>query len=176
VLSSSQKTDLLNNITKNSLEISSKSDAKNETVENVKLQQEFSNIIDESDVKNQTTSSNTLKFGLGKAKQSVYVYHYDIYKDKHISKGEKYYPCKIGTSINPYDRIDSQIGTSQPEPAIVDILIFTDKAEMLEKTIHNVLHLRNRKVESQKGKEWFYTNPSEVLTIIGLINPVLLQI
>ncbi len=75
------------------------------------------------------------------------------------------------TTTDPLERIVSQTATALPERPIIGLVIRTDKANALEKAIHAILHIRNRKLDEVRGTEWFMTNPDEVealyLQIVG---------
>jgi len=163
-----KRKELIDNIAHKQWKIFTNSEKTNVITKNVSKQIKPSNPIKKYAATKPTLSTNSLEFGQGK--NAVYVFHYEIYKEKYHSKGNKFYPCKIGLSINPNDRVTKQVGTAFPEPPIVDLIIKTDNAALLEKVIHNVLSLRDRHCENSLGKEWFYTNPIEILSIISFIN------
>jgi hypothetical protein len=109
---------------------------------------------------------------IGSGAQAVYLYFLPTYRDVAIQKHQSHWQCKIGmTTTDPLERILSQTATAAPERPIIGLVIRTDKANALEKAIHAILHLRNRRLDEVRGTEWFMTNPDEVealyLQIIG---------
>jgi len=114
-------------------------------------------------------------FGIGK--ESVYLYYFKAYRENSELKSENIWPCKIGrTEIDPLDRVLSQASTGISELPHIAFIVYTDDSSNLEKYLHAALKLRNRHLGNSPGKEWFNTNPEEVLEIIRFINnDILLQ-
>ena len=107
---------------------------------------------------------------IGTGSNSVYIYYFDTYRVFAESRGEKYWQCKIGrTDSEPLQRIFNQSGTSFPELPHVALVIYCDRPQQLETTLHSILKLRNRWIETAPGNEWFYTNPSEIENIYNSI-------
>jgi hypothetical protein len=100
----------------------------------------------------------------GDGRLSLYLYYLPYHK---LKERDGDWDCKIGKSgRNPVQRILDQVNdTSNP---IIEFVIYTDQAFLLEKTVHNILKLRGK---GTKKREWFYTNPEEVLSIIRFITP-----
>lgn len=107
---------------------------------------------------------------IGVGSKSVYVYFYDAYKELATLKGKNIWECKIGrTDVDPIGRIMSQAGTCYPELPHIALLINCDNSSLLEKTIHNILKMKNRWLSNSPGKEWFITSPQEIENIYNTI-------
>ena len=84
-------------------------------------------------------------------------------------QGSEVWPCKIGrTEREPEKRIQEQIDGDSDIP-IIALLLRTDKPKVLERTIHGILTLCDVRLKHEQGKEWFLTNPDEVIDIYRLI-------
>lgn len=102
---------------------------------------------------------------------SVYLYYFSNYKKFAESTGVEFWRCKIGMADkDPLLRAISQASTALPEKPTIEFIIRTDQPSALEKSIHNILHLRNRFCNDTTGIEWFNTNPDEVIEIVRFIN------
>lgn len=105
----------------------------------------------------------------GNGKNWVYLYYFDHHKQEAISQGKNIWHCKIGsTHRNPGDRI-RELTRGYPTAPTTALLFKTDKHEVLEKTIHRILELRGKHIESAQGDEWFRTNPDIVLEIYDFV-------
>ena len=73
---------------------------------------------------------------------------------------------KIGmhTSRRADKRIE-EYKTSIPYKPIIGLLVYCKKSRVLERTIHNNLTNRKRKI-GEAGDEWFITNVSEIEEIL----------
>jgi hypothetical protein len=112
----------------------------------------------------------------GKGQFAIYLFYFQSYRNYSELKGEKYWKCKIGrTDGDPLTRILSQSSTALPEKPIIEFIIKTEDASLLESMIHSVLTLRGKHIEDSPGAEWFYTNPDEVLEIIKYVNSEILD-
>lgn len=121
-------------------------------------------------------------FGYGK--HWVYLYYFDEHKKKAKSdstspyddEDDLFWPCKIGkTDKDPEDRVKAQT-SGVPVPPHIGLLFRTDEHVALEKAIHGILTVRGRHLKELQGKEWFLTNPKEVIEIYDFIiraNPYL---
>ena len=99
---------------------------------------------------------------IGSGNGCVYVYSYPIYQSTAESKGETVWECKVGKTVNnPAVRVKEQT-TGMPENPKIYLAIETDKPELLEKIIHNILDFRGKKKYDAPGTEWFIISPSEV--------------
>ena len=99
---------------------------------------------------------------IGSGSGCVYVYSYPTYRNSAESKGETIWACKIGKTVNdPNFRVKEQT-TGMPESPKIYLAIETDKPELLEKIIHNILDFRGKKKPDSPGAEWFITSPDEV--------------
>ena len=107
---------------------------------------------------------------IGTGSNAVYMYYFDTYRVFAESRGEKNWQCKIGrTDSEPLQRIFNQSGTSFPELPHVALVIHCDRSQQLETTLHSILKLRNRRIKTAPGNEWFYTSPSEIENIYNSI-------
>lgn len=99
---------------------------------------------------------------IGSGSGCIYVYSYPIYQSAAESKGETIWECKVGKTVNdPTFRVKEQT-TGMPESPKIYLVIKTDKPELLEKIIHNILDFRGKKKPNSPGAEWFITSPGEV--------------
>ena len=97
-----------------------------------------------------------------KGKASVYLFYYPTYKELAEKKGEEFWQCKIGRTV---DNVEKRVGTQvtgNPEKATVAREFKTDHPKELESTLHEILKLRGRHITEGGGVEWFKTNPDEV--------------
>ena len=124
----------------------------------------------------------------GKGKHWVYLYYFDQDKNEAESKGEVVWRCKIGKADGldkddkikydaPETRVESQTRGAPVKP-ILALLLRTDLHTILERVVHGTLTLQGKHLPKAQGKEWFRTNPSEVVSIVamidfGLLSPVL---
>ena len=107
---------------------------------------------------------------LGQGDRAVYVYYYDSYKELSILKGKRNWECKIGrTDVDPIGRIYNQAGTCYPEFPHIGLIIHCEDSALLEKTIHDILKLRDRWLSDSPGREWFITSPQEIEKIYDSI-------
>lgn len=119
-------------------------------------------VIDEAE-----TTNTDSRITLGKGNESVYVYYLPIYKEQAEKEKKTSWACKIGrTDRDPFQRIISQSSTSLPESPVIALIIKTHNSRALETIIHNILSYRNKKIVSALGREWFDTNPDEILKIV----------
>ena len=105
----------------------------------------------------------------GEGEGWVYLYYFHKEKAETQDQGNEVWPCKIGrTKREPERRIQEQIDEDSDIP-IIAVLLKTDKPKILERTIHGILTLRGVHLKHEQGKEWFLTNPDEVVDIYRLI-------
>ena len=99
---------------------------------------------------------------IGSGNGYVYVYSYPTYQSAAESKGKIVWACKVGKTVNdPTFRVKEQV-TGMPESPKIYLAIQTNKPELLEKIIHNILDFCGKKKLDSPGTEWFITSPSEV--------------
>jgi hypothetical protein len=109
---------------------------------------------------------------LGTGISAVYLYYLPLYRIKALSENEVVWPCKIGrTDRDPLQRVLSQASTALPEKPHISLIVKTDVASHLEAALHGILTVRNRRIDSAPGTEWFLTSPDEVLEIVKFILP-----
>src|SRR5690625_2118358 len=143
---------------------------KNDSPISVKVDKEEN---EEEITKDDTPSPNSI-YGCGDS--AVYLYYYETYKKLSLLQNGQTWPCKIGkTDRNPFIRILSQISTALPELRTTEFIIETDKASLLEKTLHSILKLKGKQIEDSPGTEWFDTNPDEIIKLIKYIDENLLK-
>ena len=107
---------------------------------------------------------------IGKGAEAVYVYYYPTYRSYAESQGMNIWACKVGhTTDDLHKRIKSQSRTAMPEHPKVELIIHTDRSQILEKAIHNILKFQDKFMENAPGKEWFMTTPNEVKQIYNCI-------
>ena len=116
----------------------------------------------------------------GSGKHWIYLYYFQAEKKKAKSDSMSpyddedvlFWPCKIGkTDKDPENRVKAQTSGVLVPPHI-GLLFRTDEHSALEKAIHGILTVRGRHLK----KEWFLTNPREVIEIYDFIiraNPYL---
>lgn len=134
--------------------------------------------------KNNNEKVDTSKMSvIGKGSESVYLYYFPEYKfssilyNKYIDDSHEtfIYKCNIGRTIeNVIDRVSAQIGQQLPEKAKIALIIQTDDCEALETEIHDELKRKRKWLDPKHndvvGKEWFLTNPAEVVGIVKSIH------
>lgn len=98
--------------------------------------------------------------------ESMYVWWHPETEELALLKKEKIWAMKIGmhTSRSADKRID-EYKTSIPYRPTIGLLIYCKKARILERTVHNNLTNRKRKI-GEVGNEWFITNVSEIEAIL----------
>lgn len=111
---------------------------------------------------------------LGSGTGAVYVYYFP--RDKKFAESEKksVWQCKIGmTESDVGSRVKRQMTAAIYEKPEIGLEIRTDNPRCLEKAIHAILELKDRKIDtSGKANEWFLTSPNEVMIIYILINGI----
>ncbi len=102
---------------------------------------------------------------IGTGAESVYVYYNE--NDERLARleGRNYWDCKVGfTAGNITARILSQgPHTSMARLPKVGLVIKTDDARGLERTLHYALDDAEARIEESSGNEWFSTSPERVL-------------
>ena len=135
-------------------------------IEREEAEEEFVGTVEDGDMVEDEEPEMLLTKVMGKGKSEVYVYYYPSYKELADLKGERYFRCKIGmTSRGLERRLGKPFCTDAPERRIVAIRILTDTPEDVEKYLHSALKSAGRQVKSTYGREWFMTNPEEVLKL-----------
>lgn len=107
---------------------------------------------------------------IGQGKESVYVYYYEIYKERAERLQKDCYECKIGqTTTDAQGRVVDQFGTAYPEYPIIALVIKCKSGRQLESMIHFVLNNKNKHIDKSPGSEWYMTNPEEIEQIYNNI-------
>ena len=101
-----------------------------------------------SDTNNYVETEKTEEIGYGD--ETVYVYYYPTYRKYAKLKGNS---------------VCSQATTCFPEEPFVALVIRHSDAHKLEQTLHNILKMKGRWIESAPEKEWFLTSHDEVKSI-----------
>jgi hypothetical protein len=97
------------------------------------------------------------------SRPSVYWYTFPAYQRETGA-----FPIKIGRGNNPELRIAQQV-TAMPEaPVILGMREHMDSSN-LERALHAVLALRNKRKTDAPGTEWFMTTPNEIGDLIDFI-------
>ena len=98
--------------------------------------------------------------------ESMYVWWHPETEELAALKKEKIWAMKIGmhTSRSADKRID-EYKTSIPYKPIIGLLIYCKKARIFERTVHNNLTNRKRKI-GEVGNEWYLTNVGEIEEIL----------
>lgn len=108
---------------------------------------------------------------LGSGTGAVYVYYYP--RDKKLAESERksVWECKVGmTESDVGNRVKAQRTTAIYEDPEIGLEIRTDNPRCLERAIHAILELKDRKISGRN--EWFFTSPNEVMVIQTLINGI----
>ncbi len=106
---------------------------------------------------------------IGDGPESVYVYYYPAYKNLAKLLGNSSWPCKIGRTVGRVsERVIGQ-GTALPERPRLTIVWKTDRSEVWEKVLHNLLKSYGQDIPEAPGKEWFITTPEEILEKIRFL-------
>ena len=116
-------------------------------------------------------------FGTGK--HWVYLYYFPEDKKKAESEGKSIWQCRIGKTdgVNKkgqivYDAPDKRVENqtrSYRQKGNIALLIRVDRHVALETAIQKILFVQKREVRGAPGNSWFWTNPSEVVNIVGNI-------
>ena len=98
--------------------------------------------------------------------ETLYVWWHPETEELATIKKDKTWAMKIGmhTSRRADKRIE-EYKTSIPYKPIIWLLVYCKKSRVLERTIHNNLTNRKRKI-GEAGDEWFITNVSEIEEIL----------
>ena len=102
---------------------------------------------------------------IGEGPQKVYVYFFENDRDLAQFRGQNYWPCKIGyTTTSVTERILGQGVTAMHSLPLIGLIIHTQNADLVERSIHNALRLAGRTPinSSRVGVEWFNTTPHDV--------------
>ena len=122
-------------------------------------------------------------FGTGE--NWIYLYYFPQEKRDAEEKGSSVFPSKIGKADGvsrnghikydaPEKRVES-LTRGAREIAKIPLLFRTDSHTTLETAIHKHLELQDKRIRNRPSKEWFLTNPLEVVIIVAEINFDLLR-
>jgi hypothetical protein len=78
------------------------------------------------------------------------------------------FPIKIGRGNSPEARIAQQVTSMPEQPEVLGTYAHKDVAS-LERALHAVLTLRERRKRDAPGMEWFNTTPQEIGRLIKLV-------
>lgn len=97
----------------------------------------------------------------------IYCYTFKSHLDLAQQMNNSTYPIKIGKAKDDWlSRIQSQMGTANPEKALVLILIKCVSSSNIERGIHHFLKSKNKWISDAPGNEWFHSNIEEIKKII----------
>lgn len=102
---------------------------------------------------------------IGAGAEAVYLYFNQSDQELAQYKNQEIWPCKIGmTTVLPVTtRIISQgVKTAFSKPPVIGLVILTENAYRMEKSLHHALHMAGAECTESLGSEWFYTNPSRI--------------
>ena len=122
-------------------------------------------------------------FGTGK--DWIYLYYFPQEKRDAEENGRSVFPCKIGKTDGvasngnikydaPEKRVES-LTRGAREFAKIPLLLRTDSHTTLETAIHKHLELQRKSIRKRPSKEWFLTNPRDVVKIVADIHSDLLH-
>ncbi|MDE0423506.1 MAG: GIY-YIG nuclease family protein [Candidatus Poribacteria bacterium] len=104
---------------------------------------------------------------IGAGRHSVYLYYDQHKRVRAESKGETFFPCKIGrTTQELHTRIYQQDTTVAAERFKLGLHIKTEDPIFIEQIIHETLKARGQHIDDAPGREWFLTAPSDVERIL----------
>ncbi len=112
------------------------------------------------------TDSETVIIGDGKSE--VYLYYYPSYKALAKLEGSESFRCKIGSTEDHKKRFSTS-QTDVPENRKIAVLFMTDFPSDLEKILHSALRIQGKQLKDTPGREWFLTNPTEVINLYNTI-------
>ena len=112
------------------------------------------------------TDSETVIIGDGE--YEVYLYYYPSYKALAKLEGLQSFRCKIGSTIDHKKRF-STAQTDVPEMRKIAVIFKTDYPTELEKILHSTLIIQGKQLKDTPGREWFLTNPNEVINLYNTI-------
>ena len=123
---------------------------------------------------------NTDQWIFGTGKHWIYLYYFPQEKRDVEEKGHSVFPCKIGKADGvarngniKYDAPEKRVKSltrGAREFAKIPLLLRTDSHTTLETAIHKHLELQRRSIRKRPSKEWFLTNPRDVVKIVAEIN------
>ena len=134
--------------------------------------------------KNMWRYANTERI-FGEGKHWIYLYYFPQEKRDAEKKDRSVFPCKIGKADGigrngniKYDAPEKRVEAltrGAREFAKIPLLFRTDTHTTLETAIHKNLELQRKNIPNRPSKEWFLTNPREVVKIVADINFALLH-
>ncbi len=106
---------------------------------------------------------------LGEGSECVYMYYYDVYKDRAQKDGKNEYECRI-CSVNTDDptTVVKSYSLASPELPIIGLAIKCDNAVGLKTTLQFMLQSRGKKLNTLSD-DWFYTTVEEVEELYKLV-------
>ena len=121
---------------------------------------------------------------LGDGEEAVYMVFYERHKNAAKAHPTKFgtgsalgkYPCKVGMTRNGNDylgRVGDQfpLAKTKDDPITIGLVYHCEKAEFVEKYVHGQLGVLGRQYVGSVpgGKEWFLTDPDEVIGMVKAI-------
>jgi hypothetical protein len=103
---------------------------------------------------------------MGTGDERVYAYTFFSYQNRGTR-----YPIKIGMTRqgSAEKRILQQLGASNAEIPVLLLEISCENAALLERQLH--VSLKGKHIIGVPGKEWFETNPEEIMSRMRTIDP-----
>jgi hypothetical protein len=102
---------------------------------------------------------------IGEGSELVYVYFNHAERRLAELEGRDCWPCKVGfTARDLRTRINAQgAGTSMHRYPCFGLVIRSDDACSLERSLHHALAAANCRIEGPFGNEWFLTSPDRIV-------------
>lgn len=142
-------------------------------IEREETEEEFVGTVEDGAMIDDEEPEMKLTQVVGNGRYEVYLYYFPAYRELAELKGEPYFRCKIGMTTKGVERrFGKPFSTDAPELRYVAIRIRTDFPEDVERYFHSALKSAGRQC-STYGREWFMTNPAEVLKLYSAMTDLL---
>lgn len=69
------------------------------------------------------------------------------------------------TTYDHKQRFSCKVKSEEPEHRTISLVIKTDFPDDLEKILHMMLRIAGKQLDDAPGREWFFTNPEEIVEI-----------
>lgn len=102
---------------------------------------------------------------IGSGAETVYLYYDSAYQELAELKNIDYWACKIGMTAGTSLKkrlLEQGIKTAFHKLPKVGLVIKSDDAMSVEKSLHKALDLAGCRIEDSLGAEWFYTSPKRI--------------
>ncbi len=113
--------------------------------------------------------SDEAEVSVGDGRYLVYALYDKHQKEAAVARGESRWPVKVGRTNgrSPFSRI--QDGAFLPDKLVWGAAIWTDDPRNVEKLMHAALAARERRYQGNGGREFFVTNPAEIVDVYRAI-------